>query len=284
MRPPTGPLREDRTSRRRQRESDAPLCPAPRRNLIVTPSLSAVLPVFNIEHLIPQLVEQAVEVASELTDRFDVLVIDNGSTDMSSEIVHELGVRLPQVRLVRLPVRRRRSVVIDVALSRTLSDIVFLGDDQGELELTDMHKLWHAMEYHDIVVAYGGAAPAETLRERWAQLIAGQVPHAAEDTFQMMRRDTLDLVRRSVVRGDYTIDQLEYAGLRWTELTVRRRVESPTIANRRHHAESVMPTGTSSPGRRPKFQPPGKTGELGMLPPLPALDGLAAMRDFALGE
>jgi hypothetical protein len=246
----------------------------------VTPTLSAVLPIFNLERLVPTLVEQAVEVASELTDRFDVLVIDNGSTDTTSEIVHELGIRLPQVRLVRLPVRRRRGVVLDIALSRTLGDVVFLGDDLGELELSDMHKLWHAMDQNDIVVAYGGAAPAETLRGRWAQLIAGGVPHAAEDTFQMMRRDTIDLLRQSIGDGEDTIQQLEQAGLRWTELTVRRRVET--------HAAG-MPlcrdaSSTPASRHRPKFQPPGKSQALGALPALPALEGLSAMRDCALGE
>jgi glycosyltransferase involved in cell wall biosynthesis len=246
----------------------------------VTLSLSAVLPIFNLERIVAQLVEQAVEVASELTDRFDVLVIDNGSTDTSSEIVHELSVRLPQVRLLRLPVRRRRGVVIDVALSRTLSDIVFLGDDKAELDLSDLHKLWHAMNGNDIVVAYGGIPPAETLRERWAQLIAGQVPHATEDTFQMMRRDTVNLLREMADRGEYTIDQLEQAGLRWSELTVRRRVEPlSAVVSRRHDVNTAV-----TPERRPMFQSPDKTRGLGVLPPLPALEGLSAVRDFALGE
>jgi glycosyltransferase involved in cell wall biosynthesis len=246
----------------------------------VTPSLSTVLPIFNLERIVSRLVEQAVEVSSELTDRFEVLVIDNGSADSTSEIVHELGLRLPQVRLVRLPLRRRRAVVIDVALSRTLSDIVFLGDDKGALELSDLCKLWHAMDRHDIVVAYGGDPPAETLHERWAQLIAGQVPHAAEDTFQMIRRDSVSLLREMVDRGDYTIDQIEQVDLRWSELTIRRRVEPLwTGASRRHDAIS-----TRSRERRPMFQSPVKTRELGAVPPLPALDGLAAVRDFALGE
>ncbi|MCA9102341.1 MAG: glycosyltransferase [Pirellulales bacterium] len=245
----------------------------------MSPSLSIVLPVFNLERLVRQLVEQAVEASAELTDRFEVLVIDNGSTDMTGETVHELAIRLPQVRLLRLPMRRRRGVVIDVAMSRTMGEVVFLGDDLGELEISDIHKMWQAIQGNDIVVAYGGAPPAETLRERWSRFVSGRVPHAAEDTFQMVRRETIVRLQETFAREIYTIDELEHFGLRWAELTVRRRIDRhPAVTSSGYAPKSV----TSD--LRPRFHPPERTRQLGAIPALPPLESFTAVRDFALGE
>ncbi|MCE9544720.1 MAG: glycosyltransferase [Planctomycetia bacterium] len=64
-------------------------------------SLSIVLRVHNAQSGLARAVEQLVEAAAELTSRFELLIVDDGSTDATEEIAWELCTRFAQVRMVR---------------------------------------------------------------------------------------------------------------------------------------------------------------------------------------
>src|ERR687896_148152 len=71
-----------------------------------TPSLTMFFPAYNDGGTIASLVIQAVQVASRLTPDFEVLVVNDGSTDATRDIVDELARTYPQVRVVHHPRNR----------------------------------------------------------------------------------------------------------------------------------------------------------------------------------
>ena len=77
-----------------------PFCP-PERNLFVSRSLSVLLPVKNAQATLNSAVHEILDVMTDSGDRFEVLIIDDGSTDATSEVAHELTRHYPQIRLVR---------------------------------------------------------------------------------------------------------------------------------------------------------------------------------------
>ena len=68
--------------------------------------LSMFFPAYNDGGTIASLVILAVQVAGRLTPDFEVIVVNDGSTDSTKDILDELARTYPQVRAVHHPTNR----------------------------------------------------------------------------------------------------------------------------------------------------------------------------------
>ena len=66
----------------------------------VTLSLSAVAPVFNVESRLTSILTQLIDVLPDLTPQWSLLIVDDGSTDATSEVAYDFARHYPQVDLV----------------------------------------------------------------------------------------------------------------------------------------------------------------------------------------
>src|SRR5580700_8422127 len=90
----------------------------------VTPPLSVLMPVHNVQATLAVDAAKLLDTLPELTAWFDLLIIDDGSTDATCEVAEELVTIYPQVRLVRHAVRRGVEGSWRVGLGRTDAPIV----------------------------------------------------------------------------------------------------------------------------------------------------------------
>jgi glycosyltransferase involved in cell wall biosynthesis len=67
----------------------------------MNPSLSVILPVCNAEECLRRVVGSLLDTLPDLAVAFEILVVDDASTDHSPEIADELRRAYPQVRVVR---------------------------------------------------------------------------------------------------------------------------------------------------------------------------------------
>ncbi|HEY2881411.1 MAG TPA: glycosyltransferase [Pirellulales bacterium] len=63
-------------------------------------SLSVLLPVQNVQSTLHSQIQQLLDVLPELTPKFEVVVIDDGSTDATSEVAVDLKRGYPQLKVV----------------------------------------------------------------------------------------------------------------------------------------------------------------------------------------
>jgi dolichol-phosphate mannosyltransferase len=98
-------------------------------------SLTVLLPVQDAQATLTETVEEVLDVAAELTDRFELLIIDDGSADATSEIAHELTRHYPQVRAIRHSKPLGRDAALRTGLSQSRGEVIFVRDkDRRSME------------------------------------------------------------------------------------------------------------------------------------------------------
>lgn len=65
-------------------------------------SLSVVIPVYKSAQSLPELIDELAHVLPTLTDRYEVILVDDGSPDHSWQVIKELAARYPWVRGITL--------------------------------------------------------------------------------------------------------------------------------------------------------------------------------------
>lgn len=152
--------------------------------------LSAIVPVLNCQSTAPRLVGQLLEVLEELTPRFELLVIDNGSTDATRESLAELALCYPQLKLLTLATRRGAADVMRTGLRHSAGEIVLYRLEGCEAAMGCLAEMWHVARSSDVVTA---------ARDR-ASLCDSPSPAPA---WQMIRRRLLDAWARQRVESDW---------------------------------------------------------------------------------
>jgi cellulose synthase/poly-beta-1,6-N-acetylglucosamine synthase-like glycosyltransferase len=105
-------------------------------------SLSLLLPVCNAQKGLETQVERVLDVLPDLSDRFDVVIIDDASTDETHEVAADLARRYPQVEVVRHPVRRGVEQAIQTGRGRSKSDVVLVHASDEPLDAAKLATLW----------------------------------------------------------------------------------------------------------------------------------------------
>lgn len=106
------------------------------------PSLSVVLPVHNVQTTLTSTVEQLLEILPELTDRFEVVLMDDASTDATPEAARELALSYPQVQLLTQSTQLGMAESFRSGVRFTHGDLLLLCSDRPDIDLHEIRKLW----------------------------------------------------------------------------------------------------------------------------------------------
>lgn len=123
-------------------------------------SLSILLATRNSQDSLPGQVQQLTEVLPELTAAWEIVLVDDGSTDATFEIADELSRVYPQVRA--FPCRRARGRVeaLRQAAHRSRGEWLCVADPRCPLSPHALGRMWEALAAHDIVLGCrAGAIP-----------------------------------------------------------------------------------------------------------------------------
>jgi glycosyltransferase involved in cell wall biosynthesis len=87
-------------------------------------SLTVLLPVRDVQSTLAATVTEILEMASDLCERFELLIIDDGSSDATSEVIHELSRDYPQIRALRHEKPLGEEAALQSGLAQSQGDVV----------------------------------------------------------------------------------------------------------------------------------------------------------------
>jgi hypothetical protein len=214
----------------------------------VSKSLTIVLPVYNAESRLRSNVTELLELASELTSKFGVLIVDDGSTDATFDVAAELASRYPQVLVRRHRHRRGLGATIDYVQRRVRSDAVMVHDGVTPVNAQQMRNVWQSWIAHGATTASAPTVSTSSPREADG---FSDLPAIHARMEQVHRR----VLGFQLITGGTSDD-------------APAEEESPASAK------------TTRPDSAHLSHPPG----VGQIPPRPRPKFLAALAAFALGE
>lgn len=116
-------------------------------------SLSVILPVQNAETHLQDIVTELLDVVSELTSDFELMIVDNGSTDDTEEVAMELDRMYPQVSSFRQSEATEDMVAARKGIARTSGDMVLIHDINSPLSPDAMRQFWAMRNDKELVFA-----------------------------------------------------------------------------------------------------------------------------------
>src|SRR5215211_2831838 len=108
--------------------------------------ISVIMPAYNEAPNLAQDVPRTVAVLDGVGASFEILVVDDGSTDGTADIMGELGKRHEHLRLLRLRRNYGKSTALQAGFDRARGEVVVLMDADGQDQPEEILKLLDGLE------------------------------------------------------------------------------------------------------------------------------------------
>lgn len=164
------------------------------------PSVSVFFPAFNDAPTIGYLVETAFEALAARADDYEVIVVNDGSTDNTGDILAGLAKRYsPHMKIVTHGANRGYGGALRSGFEASSKELVFYTDGDGQYDVAELHKLLDLMT-PDTGLVNGFKLERNDPRHR---ILIGSIYNAfARTLFRIKIRDVdcdFRLVRRALL-------------------------------------------------------------------------------------
>jgi len=169
-------------------------------------SLTFMFPMWNEEEMIHRTVDAARETATDLLasgeiGSYEILIVDDASTDKTGKIADELAAADDHVRVVHHEVNRKLGGSVRTGLAEARCDIVLYTDADMPFDLADLGKALRLMRVYeaDIVSAYRLDRTGEGVKRTaysyvynsMVRTLLGMRIRDVNFAFKLLRRDIL---------------------------------------------------------------------------------------------
>lgn len=117
-------------------------------------SLSAVLPAHNEEENIETTVSQCVSYLEKNVGSYEVIVVNDGSSDNTRGIVEKISPTNPSVILVNHQVNRGYGEALLSGFEKASLDYIFFMDSDGQFNISDLDRMLPSANESDVLIGY----------------------------------------------------------------------------------------------------------------------------------
>lgn len=176
----------------------------------MSPSVSFILPVRDMQLELRDRVHTILEVLTELTNVFDILVVDYGSSDDTREVALELEREYPQVRLLDRTDLRDSFEALEAAIPETEGEIVFMHDPSTPFSPSAVRQLWDIRDDEELVMAQSRpeALSRSTRGSRVASTAWDTRSAATSCSVQMLRRRAIASLQVPAPASSWPVDRV----------------------------------------------------------------------------
>lgn len=116
--------------------------------------LTIFFPFWNEEKNIEQVVTKAIEIIPTVAEKFEILLIDDGSSDDTLKQALKLSEKYPFIRVIAHRVNRGYGAALRSGFDNAKYDTVVFTDGDLQFDLSEITKFVTEIEHADIVIGY----------------------------------------------------------------------------------------------------------------------------------
>ena len=117
-------------------------------------SISFVFPMFNEKENISQTINRTGKLARELTDDYEIIVVDDASTDGSAEAIEKVAALDRHIKSIRLKVNSMLGGAIREGIKNASKEVIIYTDFDFPAKESDIKKALSLLEDSDIITGY----------------------------------------------------------------------------------------------------------------------------------
>ncbi|MBI5116808.1 glycosyltransferase family 2 protein [Candidatus Poribacteria bacterium] len=115
------------------------------------PGISVVMPAYNEKDNIERAVESALKVLKDASDDFEIVVVDDASTDGTGAMLDRMAASIPALKVVHHDRNRKFGKTIRDGFAVASKELVFITDSDNPIDMEDMKKAIPLMKEYDFV-------------------------------------------------------------------------------------------------------------------------------------
>jgi glycosyltransferase involved in cell wall biosynthesis len=116
--------------------------------------LSIFFPFWDEEENIERVVHDAVKVAQSVANKWEIIMIDDGSKDRTHEIVKSLSRQDSRLRVVHHPINRGYGAALRSGFEAAKYDFIVFTDGDGQFDFSEVIKFLEKIENADLVIGF----------------------------------------------------------------------------------------------------------------------------------
>lgn len=167
------------------------------------PELSIFFPFWNEEKNIDKVVQIALKVAPTIAKKWEILLIDDGSSDHTLQRAEKLATSHPQVKVIHHRVNRGYGAALRSGFEHTKYDYIVFVDGDLQFDFAEVTKFVEQIPLADIVIGFRKKRRDQKLFKRlllmnllkiWDFILFGFYFRDIDCGFKMFKREALDKI------------------------------------------------------------------------------------------
>lgn len=192
-------------------------------------ALSVVVPILNEEQSLPNLLGALISVLSGLPYPFEIILVNDGSTDNSLAVMRSLRAAHPEVKVVDFRRNYGQTAALMAGIDHASNDVIVMIDADLQNDPADIPRLLAKLdEGYDVVSGWRKDRKDAQIRRNWISQVANRLISRVSGVKLNDYGCTLKAYRRSVVSGIRLYGEMhrfipiyaQWQGARITELSV----------------------------------------------------------------
>ena len=139
-------------------------------SITLNQGISLILPCHNEKDNLKPVVESALKTLKEIAREFEIIIVDDGSTDGTGELAEKLVKTYPQVRLVQHPKNLGYGSALRSGFKKAKYPWLFFTDADQQFDLSEIKKLLPYLKQSPLVIGY-----RQTRQDKFFRRILGKI-------------------------------------------------------------------------------------------------------------